>query len=124
MYFLYFFFTRILPKIWATQHNLRFAHDWSIVAEGLHAILKNGSTWLIRLADQTARTLGATRKHEIRLQELDETITIESNEDSSPEEKKYFKGRNQVWQYCGQADYAQSLRCEWSRMGYFVSAID
>lgn len=89
---LVFFCTRILPKIWATQHNLRFAHDWSMVAEGLHIIFKNVSARLVQLADQIARTTGADRGQEISLQELDEAIDIKSDEEASPEEKSIMKG--------------------------------
>ncbi|MEY3590476.1 MAG: hypothetical protein RLZZ466_996 [Bacteroidota bacterium] len=89
---LVFFCTRILPKIWATQHNLRFAHDWSIVADGLHHALKNLSARLVQLADQIARTTGADRSQEISLQELDEAIDIKTDEEASPEEKSIMKG--------------------------------
>ncbi len=89
---LVFFCTRILPKIWATQHNLRFAHDWSIVADGLHSALKNLSARLVQLADQIARTTGANRSQEISLQELDEAIDIKTDEEASPEEKSIMKG--------------------------------
>ncbi|MFM1858128.1 MAG: hypothetical protein RLZ05_1188 [Bacteroidota bacterium] len=89
---LVFFCTRILPKIWATQHNLRFAHDWSIVADGLHGVLKNLSARLVQLADQIARTTGADRSQEISLQELDEAIDIKTDEEASPEEKSIMKG--------------------------------
>ena len=87
-----FFCTRILPKIWATQHNLRFAHDWSIVADGLHSALKNLSARLVQLADQIARTTGADRSQEISLQELDKAIDIKTDEEASPEEKSIMKG--------------------------------
>ncbi len=89
---LVFFCTRILPKIWATQHNLRFAHDWSIVADALHTALKNLSVRLVQLADQIARTTGANRSQEISLQELDEAIDIKTDEEASPEEKSIMKG--------------------------------
>ena len=89
---LVFFCTRILPKIWATQHNLRFAHDWSIVADGLHHALKNLSARLVQLADQIARTTGADRSQEISLQELDKAIDIKTDEEASPEEKSIMKG--------------------------------
>ena len=87
-----FFCTRILPKIWATQHRLRFAHDWSMVAEGLHALLKNLSNWLVSAADQIARSTGADRGQEISLEELDAAIDTKSDEEASPEEKSIMKG--------------------------------
>jgi putative hemolysin len=87
-----FFCTRVLPKIWATQHRLRFAHDWSIVAETLHALLKNLSNGLVSAADQIARSTGADREQEISMEELDAAIDTKSDEEASPEEKSIMKG--------------------------------
>ena len=90
--FLVFFITRILPKIWGTQHNLRFAHDWSFVAAGLNALLYGLSNWLVKLADQIARTTGANRFQEITKQELDEAIEFKSDEEASIAEKNIMRG--------------------------------
>ena len=90
--FLVFFITRILPKIWGTQHNLRFAHDWSFVAAGLNAILYGLSNWFVKLADQIARATGANRLQQISKQELDEAIEFKSDEEASPAEKSIMKG--------------------------------
>ncbi|MBM3158600.1 MAG: gliding motility-associated protein GldE [Bacteroidetes bacterium] len=90
--FLVFFTTRILPKIWGTQHNLRFAHDWSFVAAGLHALLFGLSNWLVKLADQIARTTGANRSQEISKQELDDAIEFKSDQEASVAEKNIMRG--------------------------------
>lgn len=90
--FLVFFITRILPKIWGTQHNLRFAHDWSFVAAGLNTLLYGLSNWLVKLADQIARTTGANRFQEITKQELDEAIEFKSDEEASVAEKNIMRG--------------------------------
>jgi gliding motility-associated protein GldE len=89
---LVFFITRILPKIWGTQHNLRFAHDWSFVAAGLNTLLYGLSNWLVKLADQIARTTGANRFQEITKQELDEAIEFKSEEEASVAEKNIMRG--------------------------------
>lgn len=87
-----FFITRILPKVWATQHNLRFAHDWSFVAMSLHSLLRSLSRWVVQLADRIGKTAGADRTQEMTLLELDEAIDIKSDEEASPEEKNIMKG--------------------------------
>lgn len=90
--FTVFFVARILPKVWATQHNLRFAHDWSFVADGLHTVLQGLSRRVVQLADGIGKTAGADRSEEMTLLELDEAIDIKSDEEASPEEKNIMKG--------------------------------
>jgi gliding motility-associated protein GldE len=90
--FVVFFGARILPKVWATQHNLRFANDWSFVAAGLHAVLQSLSVRLVQLADGIGKTAGADRSEAMNMQELDEAIDIKSDEEASPEEKNIMKG--------------------------------
>jgi gliding motility-associated protein GldE len=90
--FVVFFITRILPKVWATQHNLRFANDWSFVATGLHAMLQGLSKWVVQLADGIGKTAGANRTEAMSMQELDEAIDVKSDEEASPEEKNIMKG--------------------------------
>ena len=90
--FTVFFVTRILPKVWATQHNLRFAHDWSFVASGLHTMLQGLSRRIVQLADGIGKTAGADRSEEMTMLELDEAIDIKTDEEASPEEKNIMKG--------------------------------
>lgn len=87
-----FFFTRILPKIWATQRYLRFAHDWSFVASALYQLLNGLSRWMVKLGDRIGKTAGADRSDRERMQELDEAIDIKTDEEASPEEKMIMKG--------------------------------
>lgn len=90
--FLVFFTARILPRIWGTQHNLRFAHDWSFVAGGLNAMLYGFSNWIVKLADQLARTTGANRLQKISKQELDEAIEFKSDGEATPAEQNIMRG--------------------------------
>lgn len=90
--FVVFFGARILPKVWATQHNLRFANDWSFVATGLHTILHGISVRVVQLADGISKTAGADRSEAMNMQELDEAIDIKSDEEASIEEKNIMKG--------------------------------
>lgn len=90
--FVVFFGARILPKVWATQHNLRFANDWSFVAAGLHTLLQGLSVRVVQLADGIGKTAGADRSEAMNMQELDEAIDIKTDEEASQEEKNIMKG--------------------------------
>ncbi len=90
--FVVFFGARILPKVWATQHNLRFANDWSFVASGLHTLLQGLSVRVVQLADGIGKTAGADRSEAMNMQELDEAIDIKTDEEASQEEKNIMKG--------------------------------
>lgn len=90
--FVLIFFCRLLPKVWATQNNVRFAYDWSLVIEGLHLLLRRISKWIVSLADGIGKRLGANKSEAVSIQELDEAIDIKTDEEASPEEKNIMKG--------------------------------
>lgn len=82
---------RLLPKVWATQQPIRFAHDFAFVAAGLYQILQGPSRAMVRMAEKIGATTGADRTNKQRLQELDEEIDIRSDEEVSPSEKMILK---------------------------------
>jgi putative hemolysin len=90
--FVLVFFGRLLPKVWATQNNLRFAYDWSLVIEALHLVMRRISKWIVSLADGIGKKLGANKSEAISIQELDAAIDIKTDEEASPEEKNIMKG--------------------------------
>lgn len=90
--FVLVFFGKILPKVWATQNNLRFAYDWSFIVEGLHLLLHRISKWIVKLADGIGKRVGADKSEVLSMQELDEAIDIKTDEEASPEEKNIMKG--------------------------------
>lgn len=90
--FVVVFFGRLLPKVYATQNNLRFAYDFSLVIEGLHLVLRRISKWIVSLADGIGKRLGANKSEALSIQELDEAIDIKSDEEASLEEKNIMKG--------------------------------
>jgi gliding motility-associated protein GldE len=90
--FILVFFGKILPKVWATQNNLRFAYGCSFVIEALHLLLRRVSKWLVSLADGIGKRIGAERTEAMSMQELDEAIDIKTDEEASPEEKNIMKG--------------------------------
>jgi len=90
--FLLVFLGQILPKVWATQNNLRFAYGSSGVIEAVHLVLRRISKWIISLADGIGKRVGANKSEAINLQELDEAIDIKTDEEASVQEKNIMKG--------------------------------
>jgi putative hemolysin len=90
--FILVFFCRILPKVWATQNNLRVAYDCSYVIEGIHLVLVRISRRMVAVADVIGARLGATRSRIASLQELNQAIDVTTDEETSIEEKNILKG--------------------------------
>ena len=90
--FVLVFFGKILPKVWATQNNLRFAYGSSVIVEGLHLLFRRISKWIVKLANRIGKGAGADKTEAMSMQELDEAIDIKTDEEASPEEKSIMKG--------------------------------
>ena len=90
--FLLIFFCKVLPKVWATQNNLRFAYGCAYVVEGIHLLLTTISKRMVVLADNIGEKLGANRGRRASLQELDQAIDFTTDEETTVEEKNILKG--------------------------------
>lgn len=90
--FVLIFFGRILPKVWATQNNLRFAYGCAWVIEGLHLLLRRISKWIVSIADGIGKRAGTLKTEVMNMQELDEVIDIKTDSEASPEEKNIMRG--------------------------------
>ena len=90
--FVIVFIGKILPKVWATQNNLRFAYGASFIVESLHLLLRRISKWIVSLADSIGKRTGADKAQAISMQELDEAIDIKSAAEASLQEKNIMKG--------------------------------
>jgi putative hemolysin len=90
--FIIIFFGKILPKVWATQNNIRFAYGSAFIIEGLHLFLRRISKWIVSMADGMGKRLGANKSEAMSIQELDEAIDIKTDEEASQEEKNIMKG--------------------------------
>jgi putative hemolysin len=90
--FVLVFFGRLLPKVWATQNNLRFAYGSSFIIEAMHLLLRRISKGIVSLADGIGKRLGANKSEAISLQELDDAIDIKTDAEASLEEKNIMKG--------------------------------
>ena len=86
------FVCEVLPKIWATQNNLRFAYGCSYTVELVHLALRRISKWMVTLADNIGKRMGTNKSEALSIRELDEAIDIKTDEEASPEEKSIMKG--------------------------------
>ena len=90
--FVLVFIGKILPKVWATQHNIWFAYGASAVIEPLHLLLRAISKWIVRLADNIGKRAGADKSDAMSMKELDEAIDIKTDAEATLEEKNIMKG--------------------------------
>ena len=90
--FILIFVGQILPKIWATQNNLRFAYGSAVVVETVHFVFRRISKWVVSLADGIGGRVGANKSEALSIQELDEAIDIKTDDEASLEEKNIMKG--------------------------------
>lgn len=89
--FVLMLFGEVLPKVWATQNNLRFAYSAAPVVAAIHSLLRGFSGWLVGYSDSLEKRLGA-KSQQYSLKELDDAIDLTSNGDASEEEKNILKG--------------------------------
>jgi gliding motility-associated protein GldE len=82
---------KILPKVWATQNNLRFAYSTSAVVEGIHLLMRRISLRMVDIAENISQVSGASQQQTKSLRELDEAIEV-NNSETSNEEKNILKG--------------------------------
>jgi len=90
--FLLVLFGEILPKVWATQNNIRFAYSASLLVEVVNSVFKGFSNWLVGYADRIERGLGHGKSNVYSLEELDHAIDLTTHQDATEEEKNILKG--------------------------------
>jgi len=84
-------FGKVLPKVWATQNNLRFAYNASYIVEIIHYLFRRMSVWMTGLSDGVENFLGK-KASSYSLEELDSAIDITASTDASEKEKSILKG--------------------------------
>lgn len=84
-------FGKVLPKVWATQNNLRFAYNASYIVEIVHYLFRRVSVWLVGMSDSIENFLGK-KTSSYSLEELDSAIDITASTDASEKEKSILKG--------------------------------
>lgn len=82
---------KILPKVWATQNNLRFAYSTSAIVEGIHLLMRRISLRMVDIAENISQVSGANQQQTRSVRELDEAIDVNTVE-TTDEEKSILKG--------------------------------
>ncbi len=84
-------FGKVLPKVWASQNNLRFAYNASYIVEIIHLLFRRISVWMVSISDGVENFLGK-KAASYSLEELDSAIDITASTDASEKEKSILKG--------------------------------
>lgn len=81
----------ILPKVFATQNNIRFAKDVSWIIEGVYLLFNRIGRGLVRFSDSIERRLGQ-KTNAASLEELNQAIDLTTSDEATEDEKNILKG--------------------------------
>lgn len=90
--FILVLFGEVMPKVMATQNNIRFANDAGPLIETISYIFKGLSKRLVKTSDFIERKLANKTSNAYSLEELDHAIDITSEDETSQKEKNILKG--------------------------------
>lgn len=91
--FLLVLFGEILPKVWATQNNLRVAYSASLMVEVLDAFFGSMSRSFTKFTDGIERSFGGIKEHHVyNPEDIDQAIEMNTNEHTTEEEKNILRG--------------------------------
>lgn len=85
-------FGEVMPKVLATQNNVRFAKDFGGIIQILTYLTSGLSKKLVRYSDVIERKLASRSNGAYSLQELDHAIDITTENTASENEKNILKG--------------------------------
>jgi gliding motility-associated protein GldE len=89
--FLLVLFGEIMPKVLATQNNVRFAKDFGGIVYGISYLVMGLSKPLVKYSDIIERKLANKSASAYSLEELDHAIDLTTNETASENEKNILK---------------------------------
>lgn len=91
--FLLMLFAEILPKVWATQNNIRFAYSSSLLVEVLYSFFSSMSKWFVKYSDGIERSFGGIKQHHVyNPEDIDQAIEMNTSENTTEEEKNILRG--------------------------------
>ena len=90
--FLLVLFGEVMPKVMATQNNIRFAKDAGALVETISYLFKGLSERLVKTSDFIERKLAKKTSASYSLEELDHAIDITTENEASQKEKNILKG--------------------------------
>ena len=87
------FFGEILPKVMATQNNIRFAQDFGLIIQAVYFIFSNVSGLMVKYTNIIEKKLAQKNGGaSYSMEELDHAIELTSSEHNKENEKKILKG--------------------------------
>lgn len=89
--FLLVLFGEVMPKVLATQNNVRFAKDFGGIVQGVSYLFAGLSRWLVKYSDIVEKKLANRANGSYSLEELDHAIDLTQNT-ASENEKNILKG--------------------------------
>jgi gliding motility-associated protein GldE len=90
--FLMIMFGEIMPKVMATQNNIRFAKDAGAVVSAITFLFKGLSENMVGFSDYVEKKLANKSNNSYNLDELDNAIDDRDDNTSSEKEKNILKG--------------------------------
>jgi putative hemolysin len=90
--FLLLLFGEVMPKVLATQNNVRFAKDFGGIVRGVSLAVHGLSKWLVKYSDIIERKLANRSNGAYSLEELDHAIDLTTQNTASENEKNILKG--------------------------------
>jgi gliding motility-associated protein GldE len=84
--------SEVVPKVWASQNNLRFAYYTAFIVSAVHYLFRGVSAWLVGYSDRIEKSLGGGKSSSYSLEELDQAIDLTTSKDATEEEKNMLKG--------------------------------
>ncbi len=90
--FILVLFGEVMPKVMATQNNIRFAKDVGPLVQGIAYMFKGLSKRLVRTSDFIEKKLARKTNSAYSLEELDHAIDITTGNEASQKEKNILKG--------------------------------
>ncbi len=85
-------FGEVMPKVLATQNNIRFAKDFGGLVQGVSYLVKGLSKGLVKYSDIIERKLANKSNGAYSLEELDHAIDLTTQNTASENEKNILKG--------------------------------
>jgi putative hemolysin len=90
--FLLVLFGEVMPKVMATQNNIRFAKDSGPLVEAISYLFKGLSMRLVQTSNYIEKKLAKKSNNSYSLEELDHAIDITTDTEASQKEKNILKG--------------------------------
>ena len=86
------FFGEILPKVMATQNNIRFAQDFGAIIQVVYFIFSRPSNIMVKYTDIIENRMSKKDYGTYSMEELDHAIELTTSPNQQENEKKILKG--------------------------------